>query len=617
MIKGWYPRSANTTDLYVYLNSLSGDNSNLYNAAKSLISAQGIIDNPKEGYFLQSLNFLKTAAASERAKEINFLRNKGYDIIVDENFNYLDFIKKINQQISDEKEFIRRIEIEKNRFGKQGEGSHSYTQAMGSYVMSIKRQLEGGKRRMTRISGVVRSALIKLAKQKLKNVSSIDEIAGILGMMQSQLMPLLTQQMTNDGSLFEAAGIKKEFINPKSNTINQAAVEDLIKKTDIYKQIFEKSSTSELEMMAKNLLSKYSTTLTNEAKKVLRKVAKKELESYKNKKGYNWVKIAKEFDLTPYLKDLNADNLYTYTFEKNTGMGGEGQNYIDLIKQNFITSWTGSAGGKADTVSLYGNMVLTENKKISDTFLNNIVGNITNKTQSHFQEINNEMQRAYSTIDKELQILSKDSNELKNAFLLHTSVKDYMTTGTDSFKGFKGGEYQGLSIIESLSSLSEAGFSSVDIDWLRVCLLNTAEEAVGGSNKSSLERYISVFASMLLFDDGAIIAQQASENLKLTNLNVLHLFMLNGIYVPASYIMETIAEKLSSSAIDAENAIKVNISPGGVNFEEELENLTNQEVWNYHRWRSISNTQIEAMEVKIKFLLDFKDLINNLGKILT
>ena len=70
---GWYPRSANKKDLYVYLNTLSSDNSSLYASAKSLVNINGTIDNPKEGIFYDSIEFLKSAALSERAKEINFL----------------------------------------------------------------------------------------------------------------------------------------------------------------------------------------------------------------------------------------------------------------------------------------------------------------------------------------------------------------------------------------------------------------------------------------------------------------------------------------------------------------------------------------------------------------
>ena len=609
---GWYPRSANKKDLYVYLNTLSSDNSSLYASAKSLVNINGIIDNPKEGIFYDSIEFLKSAALSERTKEINFLKSKGYDIPVSKDFDYIGFIKILNEQIADFNNFKTRIEIEKNRRGVKGPGSHSYTQAMGSYTGAIMRQLQGGPRKMTTIAGVVRSSLIKIAKEKLKGITDINQISSILGMMQSQLMPQLTKELTKDGSLAVAAGIKKEYTNEKGNIIKQQAIEDLIKQTDLYKQIFENSSEQELTSIANNILNKYSITLSKKAKNILRKTAQN-LPKIKNSKKIDWTAVLKETNYNQYLKGLSAEDIYTYSFERNTGMGGEAQNYIDSIKQSLITSWSGGQGGKADTVSLVGNIVLKENNKISSNFLEGVVGNITNKTQSHFQEINNKIRDAYLNIDKELQIISEENEKMENSFILHTSVKDYMTTQReDSFSGFQGGNYQGLDIIDSIATLSESGFSSADIDWLKVCLLNTADAAVGGGNREALETYLSVFASMLLFDDGALIAQQAKNNLSLTNLSVLHLFMLNGVYVPASFLMSTIASRLEASAADASKAVKVNINPGAINFAEQLTNLSENEVWNYHRWEAIREIQIAAMKVRIDFLASFNQIINAL-----
>ena len=118
---------------------------------------------------------------------------------------------------------------------------------------------------------------------------------------------------------------------------------------------------------------------------------------------------------------------------------------------------------------------------------------------------------------------------------------------------------------------------------------------------------------MLLFDDGVLIAQQAKNNLSLTNLSVLHLFMLNGIYVPASFLMSTIASRLEASAADASKAVKVNINPGAINFAEQLANLSKEPgVWNYHRWEAIREIQIAAMKVRIDFLAGFNQVINSL-----
>lgn len=227
-------------------------------------------------------------------------------------------------------------------------------------------------------------------------------------------------------------------------------------------------------------------------------------------------------------------------------MGGEARIYRDL--EGMVTSWLGGSGGKADVLSYsIGEVEITETRQQKiDSSIQNIIENINTKTQSEFSKVNTEISKSYQALENSLEEISKELGELQQAFIIHNNVKDYYSTATSDFRGFSGGTYGGLSLLDSLSALSSAGFSMADIDWLRVCLVNTASESIGASNKSALERYFSLFATMLLFDDGATIAQEAAKNLSFSSLNVLHLFPVNGIYVPASYVMKTVANSLSN-----------------------------------------------------------------------
>ena len=42
-LKGWYPKTAEASNYYVFLNSLSTDNPGLYNSAAALLKANGDI----------------------------------------------------------------------------------------------------------------------------------------------------------------------------------------------------------------------------------------------------------------------------------------------------------------------------------------------------------------------------------------------------------------------------------------------------------------------------------------------------------------------------------------------------------------------------------------------
>ena len=156
-----------------------------------------------------------------------------------------------------------------------------------------------------------------------------------------------------------------------------------------------------------------------------------------------------------------------------------------------------------------------------------------------------------------------------------------------------------------------------EIDWLKTCLVNTASSSIGAGNKPNLEKYFSIFATMLLFDDGATIAEEVTKNLPLSSLNVLHLFPVNGIYVPSSYVMSTIAIHLQNwfqnNVSDKESqSVSTTISPGSINFSAVLSSLAEQKVWNAARWRAVRDQQISAMSVRIRFLANFRSLILNI-----
>ena len=139
---------------------------------------------------------------------------------------------------------------------------------------------------------------------------------------------------------------------------------------------------------------------------------------------------------------------------------------------------------------------------------------------------------------------------------------------------------------------------------------------MGASIKTSLEKYISIFATMLLFDDGLTIAQETVANAQASYqpLNVLHLFNVNGFYVPSSYLLRELHTRLTTVADDmnSNKIIRVNIATGGVDFKNELNYLSSKGIFNNERWEAIRNIQINAMSVRIHFLHNFMDILNEL-----
>ena len=70
--------------------------------------------------------------------------------------------------------------------------------------------------------------------------------------------------------------------------------------------------------------------------------------------------------------------------------------------------------------------------------------------------------------------------------------------------------------------------------------------------------------------------------------------------------------KSAVNNLPANKIVKVKIEPGSVNFQDELDYLSINYVFQAERWRAIRNIQINAMSVKIHFLRNFMDILNEL-----
>lgn len=611
----WYP-SANVTDHYVFLSTLDEDNPNLYSAAETLLTLNPNLSEDPQLDFENALKFLRKAAESERQKEIAFLNKHGLQVSNEK--SYGELIEKINEACVGIAEYRARVAEEINRRGIEGEGAWSYTQGFAGYIEPARKQLnQEASRKMTTVAGVVRSSLIKMFGE-IRNDLTINQLAAIIGTTQSFVMGELTETLGGAN----AKSIKlKSFLSKDGKTINQSKVEELIRGTKAYKQIIENSNNKvdALREYADNVLSKFGVVLAKPVREAIKKAAGRDSSGKVNLPrkikdgkdiGIDWGAITKDAQgYADILALFPPENRYIINVKGNTGMGGEARIFADI--KNAFTSdnakWIGGRGGKIDVAVLE----VTDTLKTDDVMFSwdRITNLITQNTQSQFDEVGEKFIDEYKELDSILATAQKEQEELAKSFIIHENIKDYASTTNKDFKGFEGGKgYSGFQFIEAIAALQEAGFSSANIDFLETCFVNTAIEAIGADNKEGLERYFSLFATMLLFDDGKTIAEEAAGNLALNSLNVLHLFPLNGIYVPSSVVMTKVANELERQA--TMEAAKVTIDTGAINFEEELKQLTKRKIFKEPRWQAVRNKQIKVMVTKIRFLANFSSLVD-------
>lgn len=633
MLEAWYPSSVDKENLYVYLNTLQTDNPGLYSAAQALIKANNSQDFENEARIETALEFLNLAADNELQKELHFLSSKFDSSILSEIMdgniiNYPKMIAKINEANKTLDKFQAELKYEMNRFNKVqaskkreehdgkvknvyhiGEGSHSYTQRLGGYIQATLRQLTDlSSEKEERITQICRNVLINLInKTNAFNGLDISQISAILGLAQAQIMPLLEKEF-QDGKL-----------STKSGKLSSRKIEQFIIQDESYNKLIS-NSLSNLQSIANRLLNSYGRIENKKGNEDKLRLANKNFEEALK----NLTKIQSGNSRTnrdravrkilknggPILNE-NSIGLNINFSGKNTGLALE-YKIANEISNSVVV---GGSGGKIDVSSfLLGEFDINIGFKIEP--IQDILDSINQNTQEDFGAAGDNFLKAYRELNEYIEEQRRSGQNIKDSFILHTSAKDYYSTATDEFKGFKGGTYQGLQIFDSLEALAGAGFGDADIQWLKACAVNTSKSAVGASIKSSLEEYLSIFATMLLFDDGVTIAKETVANAQASfqPLNVLHLFNVNGFYVPSSYLLRELHTRLTNAInnLPANKIVKAKIEPGAINFQDELDYLSINYVFQAERWRAIRNIQINAMSVKIYFLRNFMDILNEL-----
>ena len=93
------------------------------------------------------------------------------------------------------------------------------------------------------------------------------------------------------------------------------------------------------------------------------------------------------------------------------------------------------------------------------------------------------------------------------------------------------------------------GITIADIETLKWLAINAGSQMIGNFNKDPLIKYFSIFAGFLMFNDAAIMMQDAVKYIQDQFYNPgpsseVHLYNLNGILVPSSYILSQTAESL-------------------------------------------------------------------------
>lgn len=282
-----------------------------------------------------------------------------------------------------------------------------------------------------------------------------------------------------------------------------------------------------------------------------------------------------------------------------------------------------------DTISVN---IGTINGDISPQFQNSIMDAVKElkKYIEDFEKLNRkdrldslipefkQMNQNMYNILKKLDIKLEGIGEL---FIYHESLKLYAQVEEGKTKGFHGRELQILNLLDRLYSISGLGGLTLPDQRIFYNLaINLAENAIGGALIPTVENYLSIFTGMLMFDDiqnmAMELASNATQQIQYSNINNIHMYLLNTIYVPGSYLLTSISEALQMgyNQIASQTEARAKINSSAAN------NTINTYIYPYgsgqysiYEWPNAANDVAKGITVQIIFLKSFADLIQTIN----
>lgn len=196
---------------------------------------------------------------------------------------------------------------------------------------------------------------------------------------------------------------------------------------------------------------------------------------------------------------------------------------------------------------------------------------------------------------KNIELLNELNNKIagiNDSFIIYSNAKNYSLS--KNFHGFSSGAPISLETLKQVLSPVQN-----NIDTFIGAIANLIPNAIGADNRREMEESIATDVAYLLFDD---IDKIGIPN---SGPQSLHLFDLNGIYIPLSYLLWELANSIQHGLENPHLLVKVNIkTPYNVEFEDGP--------WGYENWKKQRTTALQEIQITASFLQNFRDIINNL-----
>lgn len=217
-----------------------------------------------------------------------------------------------------------------------------------------------------------------------------------------------------------------------------------------------------------------------------------------------------------------------------------------------------------------------------------------------------------------------------DSFFESSTMKTYNQYQNDI--GFIGGSL-GANLQKQLDNINEIftaanmPINEQDMLWLKSAIINCSPNSlVGEKNKNIIEDYLGSLIVFALFDEGSAEAEiiaGVSERVKTgyTTPKILHLYAVNGIYVPGSFVLNQTLEELKACRDNAYKAYESSRRGGAVtiinHMNEGMIKNRNGVFETDDPWGDVAAQAEKAVSIKILFLAGLLDIANNINKTLS
>lgn len=671
---------------YVYFESLRDTKNNtpaaarykqkLYNKTqKSLaVATQGITDLSKIN---QANRFLSQVAKSERNKEIKMIESfckqtgmefpalqpylKNPQMIQDEPekfylqltnainvvrkglTNYLTELKRIQSNIDKQNQTLKNYKVRDYRYRLNGSinsflnrlrGQYNDIAENGQYNLKIQELVM----RILSSTGII---------QALSNGADFAAIAAAtLADVEKQVQKEVDKNLLDGSkgqplsSLFDsiADDLEKDYVDkilnkdPFSSSVQRAL-------SDIQGIDFKRIVQNGKELLGLKTMSLDANKIEEHYMKIINKEQATKNSHIKNIRDL----------LSSNVKLKN--NLNILEFSINGSVNTQHGTIYELVESSVLDSLGGLGGvsggrninskSATDIITFSFNWDITVNNSAMNQLLSSISKTIADNTAEDFmtpnnmRDIRNSLQTMNTEINKAVKLAEEKIEKLKefnvdDIFVYHESLKLYssMETGRNGTNEFHGRNIGILKYIDYMASSQVSGGSALAAsrDDLAFLGLNLTPGAVAEQAIGPLEKYFSMYASLLMFDDVTNMAMEAVETVQSNNktskhgITQIHLYNLNGIFVPASMLLSFVSDTVSgagaliSSGLSASASIHVPSTNEAYEAWKARKAAGNGRLYKQD-WEDVAKEAARETKVSITFLSSFLSFVSSLGNL--